>query len=62
MAEQPGSNPGAPFSNAREQQHARTSGSHPAEPRCSTEALKAAIQANRGVEDRERQQIDHPML
>lgn len=38
-------------SNAQEQQ----SECHPVEPRCSTEPLKAAIQANWGVEDHEKQ-------
>lgn len=34
-----------PFSNAEEQQ----SECHPVEPRCSTEALQTAIQANWGI-------------
>lgn len=39
------------FSNAQEQH----SECHPVEPRGSTEALKAVIQANWGVEDHEKQ-------
>ena len=43
-----------PFSNAQEQQRAT--------PWSFTEALKAAIQANWGVEDHEKQPRDHLML